>query len=316
MAMNNDNSLKLVNFLKNWDVDFETVIYKSICDSIGYSLHDKFAIRILDPASSREKYERAKEELDALERFQKGFITICQKSNILRRYLSDTLSPKDFDYVGEGLSEWHPYAGPFNADTVGAARRFNLLLEEEIRHAKNKLRKCATHDYPTKQRIPIDVAFEILRALCFCSGNATTLKQFEILLLPNNSLDKTAQRVLADIKNRVLKSLDEEAERKMENRKEYTAPLTRKKIKERMLEEKEEYRRVKEVEISWLPFKHRGEPNNTRWANHLKDHLIKTILSSKEPTIRKSFKGVQRKKMALLKKVEEKNRATIGIIDD
>ena len=73
----------------------------------------------------------------------------------------------------------------------------------------------------------------------------------------------------------------------------------------------DEYDRISKLRISWNFFGKRDE--NVNWANHLKDHLTKTILSDDKLTIVKSLedKKMKKKKEELIKAMESRNQKTL-----
>jgi hypothetical protein len=308
--MSDDKLFNIISFFKKWKADFEKVIKVTVSDSIGYSefLDSEFAIRHLGLPSPREKAEWARDEYRALIVFHRGFISTCKKSGILRRYLQKERSFQDFNYIGEGLSEWQPAADPLPHEVVEVARKFSLFLEKRIGLTKRRISKDTRLITHRRIRIPVKVAVVLLRALHFCSGDRTALEYFRKLILPRGELDILVQEITASMQRKIFSTIERDFEIDKKNRKKYKSPRVIHKLNRTLFEKKEEYGRVKGFELIWLPFKHRGDNGgSTQWANHLKDHLIKLILSEGEPKIRKSLQGLKRKKKKLILDIELRN---------
>jgi hypothetical protein len=280
---------------------------------LGYSKGSFGVVYLAEMPTSREQMKWDADAIKTLDGLQSDFIRICRKRGILKRHLGLKKSSKDFNLVGEGLSEWQPYAEDVPKDVIELCRKFHLSLFYKI----YSLRKSRASHAPigrTRARIPNEIAWELFKILHFSVGDVQALRTLYNFLAHPDGMAKLMENRSTAARTEIIKMLTREKKQSEGHLREYKGRThIIKRIKGHISTYEDEIHQVQNKSIKWNIAGHRADRNkNTLWANHLKEHLIRVLLSKGKPKIIKKLSREQKKeKDRLIQLANEENNLLI-----
>lgn len=279
------NPLEVQRYFKNWRVDFSSVLATVIADQLGYQSKGKSGFSRVPNISKKHKNKVLNQQRRNLSKFQKLFTSLCEKFAVFPAVTNrnETIPKK----------------------IVERALGLHLAINAEI-HALKK-----TKSVRIRRRIPNDIAFELARALRFCSGDGNALKVFKRMIENQNDLNQEVTKTILRQKLSLTIWL-------MDQMKATRILMKHAKTKSRKRQLDDEYRKLEEAQKHLRRYKNtfsliggsRGK--DTKWASHLKEHLIRSILSEGKVRLIKGLSDqAEKQKKTLIKKMDQKNATTL-----
>ncbi|MFM6930364.1 MAG: hypothetical protein ACKOX6_18010 [Bdellovibrio sp.] len=272
-------------YFKNWRIEFNHALLLIITKQLGYHRVGKLKFKKTNENNPEQNIKNLKKRKQELTKFQKSFGSLCKKLESL---------PKGF----------------------GSKRPSSEITDSKV----NDLKDAITNEINTlrdqletrqRRRIPAHLAFELARALHFCSGSQNALGVFKNLIEDSNELQKDVEKSIGQIKaeltywisvqnnaNRILLKHSKSTSRKRA----ITAEI------KQLVEARKRILKYKNV-FSLIGTNRSQDP---RWATRLREHLIRSLLSEGDTRIikRLSAKKVQ-KKLILVREMDQRNRETL-----
>lgn len=278
-------SEEIQKYFRNWRTDFNYALMSIITNQIGYTrIRNASFIKSRHVSSEQMKDDLKKRKKD-LTKFGKSFSSLYEKLD------SSPISLRNIRVSSKKLSK-------------GAAELKTVIVQQI-----NELEKEITVRY--RKRIPTELAFELIRALHFSSGNRDALNILKELIENPNQLQKDVDKAVLQVKAELLSWIAGQKSA-------HFILMKRAKTKRRRMNIAVEIRQLDEAKKRMLAYKNKFSPigtnrgNDPQWATRLKEHLIRSILSDGEQRIIKNLSIVAlRRKMLLIKKVDKKNSETM-----
>lgn len=270
-------------FIKNWKKEFELIVQKVIFIDLGFEKSNGQLIRVSDKLKELE----------------------LQNNNLKKLSRSTALIAKKY---GIHFSNQKKKEILVPMTTGNLFRKVIKQLDKEILALNDLIHENKIKN--SRIRINSQIAFELARAIHFCSGSQ--IAQESIKKLRENYFPYLVKVIIIPAKIEIDRWLVQQKKAHITLLK-HTKDITDlAEIKSHLTAIKNEMRTVrrKKFVFSWAK-KH--ITSNPRWSTHLKEHLIRSILSTDRSHIIKSFNTLElsRKKESLLAEMEKKNQKTL-----
>lgn len=276
-------------FLRKWKVEFDVILRREILAQMGFRIGQNggFSRCLL---TREQKLRRLLTQQSNLNDFHDAFVSICEQAGIPLEHSKDCSNL----LLPEVLQESHKFKRVLDTMGVSLKRRISRV-------GKGSTRRW-------RRRVPAPVAFEVARALHFCSGDKGALDVMKTYLEQPQHLQAQIARAHSWVKVTLTAWLSSQqgtmrkVERHARSHRKYILGAQINEIGfDRML--------VSNLEFSWTFLGSREEDLN--WAAHLKEHLIRTVLSEGKIKMIKVLGKSNARKQRLIRKMVAKNMRTM-----
>lgn len=282
----NIKPMEVQRYFTNWRMDFAFTLRKVIAKELGYISRGKSDFFAVGGITGKPEIRDMKEEKEDLVRFLKSFVLLSKK-------------------FGVGLVGVNNEVVPLSA-AVKAAQTLQSSLADRIAYLTDQI------GIRRRRRIPNELAFDLARAIQFCSGNADALNVFKKMIEDKSDLHAVVHVAIRDVKRELTVWLKKQS--RLRRRIMKSDKINRRAMKglEASIRKiSNEKKRIAQYQNTFSLFG-KIRSGNGRWSTHLKENFIRSVLSDGEKKLIKKFspKAIEWKK-ALLKEMDKENMETM-----